>query len=63
MIRNFSSTVGLQKVETEGTQMALGGETDCKIFPDYRNVSVLSAFKPLSIEIESKTDGSFMKIV
>lgn len=50
MIRNFSSTVGLQKVETEGTKMALSGETDTKIFADYRGVNVLSAFKPLDIK-------------
>jgi len=50
MIRNFSSTVGLQKVETEGTKLALGGETDTRIFPDYRDVNVLSAFKPLGID-------------
>ncbi len=50
MIRNFASTVGLQKVKTEGTKLALAGETDTRIFDDYRGVSVLSAFKPLNID-------------
>jgi serine phosphatase RsbU (regulator of sigma subunit) len=50
MIRNFGSTVGLQKVETEGTLHAQSGETDTRIFPDYRGVSVLSAYKPLEID-------------
>lgn len=50
MIKNFNSTVGLQKVETEGTILAQTGETDTKIFSDYRGINVLSAFKPLNIE-------------
>lgn len=50
MIKNFGSTVGLQKVETEGTFRAQSGETNTRIFPDYRGVDVLSAYKPLSIE-------------
>jgi PAS domain S-box-containing protein len=48
-IRNFDSTIGLQEVKTEGTQAALSGETGTDIFPDYRGVPVLSAYKPLSI--------------
>jgi len=50
MIKNFGSTVGLQKVETEGTFLAQSGETDTKIFSDYRGVDVLSAYRPLHIE-------------
>jgi serine phosphatase RsbU (regulator of sigma subunit) len=49
-IKNFSSSIGLQEVKTDGTIAALGGETDAKIFPDYRGVPVLSAYKPLKIE-------------
>ncbi len=49
-IRNFNSSIGLQPVRTEGTQAALKGETGAKIFPDYRGVRVLSAYKPLKIE-------------
>ncbi|MCB0476689.1 MAG: SpoIIE family protein phosphatase [Crocinitomicaceae bacterium] len=49
-IKTFESTVGLQKVETEGTIAALEGETNTKIFKDYRGVDVLSSYKPLKIE-------------
>ncbi len=48
-IRNINSTIGLQRVKTEGTVAALGGETGTGIFPDYRNISVLSSYKPLNI--------------
>jgi serine phosphatase RsbU (regulator of sigma subunit) len=48
-IKNFKSTVGLQEVRTEGSEAALKGMTDARIFPDYRGVPVLSAFKPLNI--------------
>ncbi len=48
-IKNFNSTIGLQEVKTEGTEAALKGVTDSRIFNDYRNVPVLSAFKPLDI--------------
>jgi len=43
------SNIGLQKIETQGTQAALQGKTDFAIFPDYRNVNVLSAYTPLNI--------------
>lgn len=49
-IKTFESTVGLQKVETEGTIAALNGETNTKIFKDYRGVEVLSSYKPLQIK-------------
>jgi len=49
-IKSFNSTVGLQKVETKGTVAALSGQTSTEIFPDYRNVSVLSAYRPLNIQ-------------
>ncbi len=48
-IKNFNSTIGLQEVKTEGTEEALRGVSDTRIFNDYRGVSVLSAFKPLDI--------------
>jgi len=48
-IRKYNSTVGLQEVKTQGTEEALDGKTDAKIFPDYRNVPVLSAYRPLDI--------------
>jgi serine phosphatase RsbU (regulator of sigma subunit) len=49
-IRTFNSSIGLQEVKTEGTIAALKGEVDTRIFPDYRGVEVLSAFKPLDIK-------------
>jgi serine phosphatase RsbU (regulator of sigma subunit) len=48
-IKNFNSTIGLQEVRTEGTEAALKGVSDTKIFEDYRGVPVLSAYKPLGI--------------
>ncbi|MBL7911952.1 MAG: SpoIIE family protein phosphatase [Bacteroidia bacterium] len=48
-IKNYHSSIGLQTVKTTGTEEALKGVNDTKIFPDYRGVSVLSAYKPLSI--------------
>lgn len=48
-IENFESTIGLQEVKTEGTEAALSGKTDTRIFNDYRGVPVLSSYKPLNI--------------
>ncbi|MCD6066257.1 MAG: putative cyclase [Bacteroidetes bacterium] len=49
-IHNFKSTIGLQEINTEGTKAAIKGEKNTKIFNDYRNVPVLSSYKPLKIE-------------
>jgi serine phosphatase RsbU (regulator of sigma subunit) len=49
-IKSFHSSIGLQEVKTEGTESALKGKTDHKIFKDYRGVKVLSAYKPLNIK-------------
>jgi sigma-B regulation protein RsbU (phosphoserine phosphatase) len=48
-IRNIGTTIGLQRVETPGVEAALNGESGTAIFPDYRDVRVLSAYKPLNI--------------
>ncbi|MFC2094196.1 SpoIIE family protein phosphatase [Bacteroidota bacterium] len=48
-IQNLNSAIGLQFIKTPGTISALKGNTGTKIFPDYRNVSVLSSYKPLTI--------------
>lgn len=48
-IRNLHTSIGLQEVKTAGTEDALAGNTGAKIFADYRGVSVLSAYRPLSI--------------
>lgn len=49
-IKNFESTVGLQTVKTLGTEEALNGKTNTRIFDDYRGVPVLSSYKPLNID-------------
>jgi PAS domain S-box-containing protein len=49
-IHNLNSTIGLQLVDTEGTRAALAGESSTRIFPDYREVSVLSSFRPLDLQ-------------
>ncbi|MHC4212705.1 MAG: PAS domain S-box protein [Planctomycetota bacterium] len=48
-IRAFNTSIGLQTVKTPGTEAALKDETGTQIFPDYRGVSVLSAYRPLNI--------------
>lgn len=49
-ILSKKTTIGLQPVKTKGTHAAIAGETAFQIFPDYRNVNVLSAYAPLNIE-------------
>ena len=44
-----NTTIGLQPVQTAGTEAALAGEKGYAIFPDYRGIPVLSAYKPLTI--------------
>jgi methyl-accepting chemotaxis protein len=44
------STILLQKVDTKGTRAAIGGNTNVEIFPDYRNINVLSAYSPVKIK-------------
>jgi len=43
------SNIGLQTIRTQGTQSALSGESGFAIFDDYRAVSVLSAYTPLTV--------------
>ncbi len=43
------TVIGLQSVNSPGAKKAIGGETGFAIFPDYRGVPVLSAYKPLDI--------------
>ncbi len=49
IITSKATTLGLQPAITKGTKAALSGETAFDIFPDYRNVNVLSAYAPLNI--------------
>jgi PAS domain S-box-containing protein len=48
-IETFNSSIGLQKVETQGTRGAVSGNAKTEIFPDYRGVPVLSSYRPLRI--------------
>ena len=48
-IEAFNSTIGLLAVDTEGTRDALNGESGSTIFPDYREINVLSDYGPLEI--------------
>ncbi len=51
-IKNISkkgTTIGLQEVRSPGSKAALAGETGFKVFPNYRNIPVLSAYAPLNI--------------
>ena len=48
-IERVGNSIGLQKVDTEGTRAALTGGTGERIFPDYRGVEVLSSYKPLDL--------------
>ncbi len=49
-IKAKESTILLQKVETKGTRSAISGATSVEMFPDYRDVQVLSAYTPVDIE-------------
>ena len=48
-IRAKNTTIGLQPVQTQGVKEALSGSANFAIFPDYRNISVLSAYAPINI--------------
>jgi len=43
------TNIGLQIIETQGTKAAVSGKTGFEIFPDYRNINVLSAYTPINI--------------
>jgi methyl-accepting chemotaxis protein len=44
-----NTSIGLQTVNTKGTEAALEGKSGVDIFPDYRGINVLSAYKPINI--------------
>ena len=48
-IERTNSSIGLQKVDTVGTRAALAGNSGTEIFPDYRDVEVLSSYRPLKL--------------
>lgn len=48
-IDHRDTTIDLQPVKTKGTKAALNGITGFDIFPDYRGINVLSAYRPINI--------------
>ena len=48
-LENKETTIGLQTVKTQGTEAALSGKQGFEIFPDYRGINVLSAYKPINL--------------
>jgi methyl-accepting chemotaxis protein len=49
-IANKKTSIGLQVVNTSGSESALKGKSGFEIFKDYQGVSVLSAYRPLHIQ-------------
>ncbi|MFK7800429.1 MAG: adenylate/guanylate cyclase domain-containing protein [Anaerolineae bacterium] len=50
LMDQLETTLLLLKIDTEGSQAALGGEADTRVIADYRGVDVLSAFSPVDID-------------
>ncbi|MCP4274079.1 MAG: HAMP domain-containing protein [Gammaproteobacteria bacterium] len=50
MIDAKNTSISFQPINTEGSRDALAGKTGFKIFPDYRDVPVLSAYAPVLID-------------
>jgi PAS domain S-box-containing protein len=48
-IANHNNSIGLQAVDTPGTQAALSGQSGTALFLDYRGVPVLSSYRPLNL--------------
>lgn len=44
-----NTNIGLQPINTIGAEKALSGKSGFDIFPDYRNIAVLSAYSPVDI--------------
>lgn len=49
-IDSKGTSIGLQLVRTQGVEEAINGKAGFSIFPDYRDVNVVSAYAPLDIE-------------
>lgn len=50
LIEKLNTTIGLQKVENQASQLALGGEKGIKVVKDYRGVNTLTAYAPLEFQ-------------
>jgi len=50
LIRAKGTSINLQPVNSPGSRAALAGTTGFDIFPNYRNVPVLSAYAPIEID-------------
>ncbi|MFQ5644715.1 MAG: methyl-accepting chemotaxis protein [Thiogranum sp.] len=68
-MRAKSSNIGLQTIDTQGTRAAIDGRKGFDIFPDYRNINVLSAYTPVDIPglnwalmAEIDEDEAFMEV-
>lgn len=48
-IEKKQTSIGLQPVQTPGTKAVFDGQTGFALFPDYRQIPVLSAYAPLNI--------------
>ena len=49
-IKNKGTNIGIQTIDTDASRAALSGNKGAEVVLDYRNVAVLSAYTPLSIE-------------
>ncbi|MDH5444922.1 MAG: methyl-accepting chemotaxis protein [Gammaproteobacteria bacterium] len=49
-IKAQETAIGLQPIKTQGTKAAMNGKSNTEIFADYRDVPVLSAYRPLKIK-------------
>ena len=49
-IQQKGTNIGYQTIKTKGVEAALTGEAGFDIFPDYRDVPVLSAYAPIEFE-------------
>ncbi len=45
----LKTSIGISEVKTPGSIASLNGKTDFQVFPDYRGISVLSAYAPVDI--------------
>lgn len=47
--KELKTSIGITEVRTPGSKAAIAGKTGFQIFPDYRGVPVLSAFRPVNV--------------